>query len=101
MKVYGLVENFPAVFLVDSGSSHNFIDISLVKHSRGQLIPHTYLLLKLLMVVHLQVLVGWLRSLLEIKIMQPYLIFMLYLLVVVILLWESMAENIGTSFMGF
>lgn len=37
MKVNGLVMNCPAIFLVDSGSSHNFIDISLVKHLKGQL----------------------------------------------------------------
>lgn len=28
---HGLVKNCPALFLVDYGSSHNFVDISLVK----------------------------------------------------------------------
>ncbi|TQD70724.1 hypothetical protein C1H46_043741 [Malus baccata] len=37
MKINGLVLNCPAIFLVDSGSSHNFIDISLVKKLKGHL----------------------------------------------------------------
>lgn len=37
MKINGLVFNCPAIFLVDSGSSHHFIDISLVKQLKGHL----------------------------------------------------------------
>lgn len=37
MKISGLVYNCPAIFLVDSGSSHIFIDISLVKQLKGHL----------------------------------------------------------------
>ena len=37
MKVNGLVLNGPAIFLTDSGSSHNFIDIALVKQLKGHL----------------------------------------------------------------
>ncbi|KAM2104973.1 hypothetical protein ACFX1R_015519 [Malus domestica] len=37
MKIQGLVFNCPAIFLVDSGSSHNFIDIALVKQLKGHL----------------------------------------------------------------
>ena len=37
MKVNGLVLNCPAIFLIDSGSSHNFIDIALVKQLRAHL----------------------------------------------------------------
>lgn len=43
MKVHGLVRNCPAILLVDSGSSHNFVDISLVKQLQGQLdTSHTF-----------------------------------------------------------
>lgn len=35
MKVFGVIKNCPIVILFDSGSSHNFIDSSLVKRLRG------------------------------------------------------------------
>lgn len=37
MKVCGMIKNCSVVILIDSGSSHNFIDLSLVKRIRGQL----------------------------------------------------------------
>lgn len=43
MKVFRVIKNCPVVILIDSGSSHNFIDSSLVKHLRGQLhTSHTF-----------------------------------------------------------
>lgn len=37
MKVYGMIKNCSVVILIDSGSSHNFIDLALVKKIRKQL----------------------------------------------------------------
>lgn len=37
MKVIGSIKNCSMVILIDSGSSHNFIDSSLVKKIKGQL----------------------------------------------------------------
>lgn len=37
MKVCGSIKNCPATILIDSGSSHNFVDVGLVKRLRKQL----------------------------------------------------------------
>lgn len=36
MKVGGMIKNCSVVMFIDSGISHNFIDLSLVKRIRGQ-----------------------------------------------------------------
>lgn len=43
MKIYGLTKNGLVVFIIDSSSSHNFVDVSLVKRLKGQLdTTHTF-----------------------------------------------------------
>ncbi|KAM2576857.1 hypothetical protein TB2_002589 [Malus domestica] len=37
MKVCGMIKNCSAIILINFGSSHNFIDLALVKRIRGQL----------------------------------------------------------------
>lgn len=37
MKVFGYIKNCPVTILIDSGSSHNFVDLGLVKRLKGYL----------------------------------------------------------------